>query len=155
MSHALPWSRRTDSIWISRKSRDRSRIDYCQWCARSTRDGAAGAAIARDGGRYKRNGGDRRRFGRGQRKLSAWKASPLRLAVAFAGRHGARTVASSSFLSPPWHMSRQGRSEPKDQRLFATAGDKGDFVREPRRRRWNLAAIIAQRSSRCEWISVK
>jgi len=66
-----------------------------------------------------------------------------RLAVAFAGRHCARTVASSSFLSPPWHMSRQGRSEPKDQRLFATAGDKGDFMRESRRR-WNLA----QQSSR-------
>jgi len=41
-------------------------------------------------------------------------------------------------------MSRQGRSEPKDQRLFATTGDKGDFVREARRRCWNLA----QQSSR-------
>lgn len=56
-------------------------------------------------------GGDRRRFGRGQRKLTASKASSKAPGCSFCHRHAAYHCLVSSFLSPPWHMSRQGRTD--------------------------------------------
>lgn len=63
--------------------------------------------------------GDRRCFGRGQRKLTASKASSKVLGCSFCCRHAAYHCLVSSFLSPPWHMSRQGRTDlSRKTRLF-------------------------------------